>query len=130
MKKIVLLLVPFLLLTACQESLEKRAERVMQEYSDKNCPMQISEYVIMDSCAFETDSHSLHYYYTLMGQMDNDSTLSATAMRQALVDALKNETTTRVYKEAGYSFKYTYYSQSKSGKLIFETTITQEDYGQ
>ncbi len=129
MKKLVLLLTPFLLFTACQESLEERAARVLQEYSDKNCPMQLSESIVMDSCAFETESHTLHYYYSLMGQMDNDSTLDKTKMREMLVGALKNETSTRVYKEAGYSFKYTYFSQSKPGTLIFETTMTKEDYG-
>ncbi len=130
MKKTLLLLTPLLLFAACQESLEKRAARVMQEYSDKNCPMQLNEYIVMDSCAFETDSHTLHYYYTLMGEMDNDSTLNTAGMRDMLVGALKNETSTRVYKEAGYSFKYTYFSQTKPGKIIFEATMTKEDYEQ
>ncbi len=130
MRKFCFLVTSLLLLTSCQESLEKRAERVMKEYSLKNCPMAIDQTVTMDSCAFETDSHTLHYYYTLQGAMDNDSTLNKTAMRQLLVDALKNETTTRVFKEAGYNFKYTYYSQSKPGQLIFETMMTKDDYQQ
>jgi len=49
-------------------------------------------------------------------------------MRQLLLDALKNETTTRVFKEAGYSFKYTYYSQKQKGKILFETVMAKEDY--
>ncbi len=130
MKKVFLLLTPFLFFTSCQESLEKRAARVMQEYSDKNCPMPLDENITMDSCGFETESHTLHYYYTLSNAMDNDSSLNTFAMREMLVGALKNETSTRVYKEAGYNFKYTYYSQSKPGKILFETMMTKEDYGQ
>ncbi|MBQ8158921.1 MAG: hypothetical protein IJ081_07890 [Prevotella sp.] len=128
MKKILIFLLTAGLLSACQESLEKRAERTLQDYSEKNCPMQLSESIVMDSCAFETDSHTLHYFYTFMGNMDNDSTLNTSSMRQLLLDALKNETTTRVFKEAGYSFKYTYYSQKQKGKILFETVMAKEDY--
>ena len=64
-----------------------------------------------------------------MGVMDNDSiTVKAEAMRKLVLDAMRNETSTRVFKEAGYSFKYTYYSQKNVGKVLFETTITKADY--
>lgn len=128
MRKILLFATAILLLTACQESLENRAQRTLKEYSEKNCPMQLSETILMDSCAFEMDTHTLHYYYTLMGTLDNDSTLNTTVMRQMLIDALRNETQTRIFKEAGYNFKYTYYSQTQKGKVIFETLMTKEDY--
>ena len=128
MKKIVSFLLPLILFSACQESLEKRAARTLQDYTEKNCPMQLSETIMMDSCAFEPEGHIMHYYYTLMGAMDNDSTLNKEAMRKLLVEALRNETSTRTYKEAGYSFNYSYYSQKERGKLIFETTMTTEDY--
>lgn len=130
MKKILTLLLTVLLISACQESLEKRAERTLQDYCEKNCPMQLSESIVMDSCSFDINSHTLHYYYTFMGVMDNDSTLNAASMRQMLLEALRNETSTRVYKEAGYSFKYTYYSQKQHGKILFETLMSKEDYAQ
>ena len=128
MRKILLFTTAILLLTACQESLEERAQRVMQEYSDKNCPMQVHECIMMDSCAFEMETHTLHYNYTFMGSMDNDSTMNTTAMRDLLLQKLKNETSTRIFKEAGYTFKYTYYSEQHPGKVLFESTMTKEDY--
>ena len=100
----------------------------MKEYNEKNCPTQLNATIMMDSCAFESDSHTLHYYYTLMGVMDNDSVIKSNNLRDMLIEALKNETSTRVHKEAGYSFKYTYFSQNKKGQLLFETVITKEDY--
>lgn len=128
MKNILFLAVTLLLLTACQETLEERAKRTMQDYTEKNCPMPLSQEITMDSCAFETATHTLHYYYTLMGSLDNDSLLNKDAMRQTLVEALKNETSTRIFKEAGYNFKYTYYSQQQHGQVLFETVMTKEDY--
>ncbi len=128
MKKVVLLLASVFIFAACQESLEERATRVLKEYSEKNCPMQLDPSIIMDSCAFEVDSHTLHYYYSLLGAMDNDSTLPTVQMREALLGALKNETSTRTYKEAGYNFKYTYHSQKQPGKVLFEALMTKKDY--
>lgn len=128
MKKTLFLLLHVLLFSACQESLEKKAERTLKDYTEKNCPIQMSATIMMDSCAFETDSHTLHYYYTLVGAMDNDSVIKANNLRGMLIEALKNETSTRVYKEAGYSFKYTYFSQKEKGRLLFETIMTKEDY--
>jgi hypothetical protein len=127
MKKL-LFLFTILLITACQESLEQRAQRTLKEFSERNCPMPLSDAIMMDSCAFETDTHTLHYYYTFMGAMDNDSTLNTAGMRELLSSSLKNETSVRIFKEAGYSFKYTYFSQSNPGKLLFETTFTKDDY--
>ena len=128
MKRILFLATTILLLTACQESLEERAKRTLQDYSNKNCPMPVSSEITMDSCAFETATHTLHYFYTFKGSLDNDSLLNREAMRNALVTALKNETSTRIFKEAGYNFKYTYYSEKQSGTVLFEATMEKEDY--
>jgi hypothetical protein len=130
MKKIFLLPVLMAVLTACQESLEQRAERTMRDYSEKNCPLKLSESIVMDSCSFEADTHTLHYFYHFSGALDNDSSLNKEGMRQILVDALKNETSTRIYKEAGYNFMYTYFSEKRPDQILFEATMTQEDYGQ
>jgi hypothetical protein len=129
MKKILVFTATILMLAACQESLEQRAQRTLKEYSDKNCPQQITETIILDSCAFETDTQTLHYYYTFMGPMDNDSIATkGEAMRSLLLESVKNDPTTRIYKEAGYSFKYTYFSQKHRNLLRFETIITAKDY--
>ena len=117
------------ILTACQESLEKRAARTWQEYTEKNCPQVITETITMDSCVFETDTRILHFYYRFMGAMDQDSIETKTdTMRKLLLEALRNETSLRVYKEAGYGFAYTYFSDREPGCLRYETYFTKEDY--
>lgn len=131
MKKIFVFTATILMLAACQESLEQRAQRTLKEYSDKNCPQMMNKEntIMLDSCAFETDTHTLHYYYTFMGPMDNDSIATkGEAMRNLLLESVKNDPTTRIYKEAGYSFKYTYFSQKQRGKLLFETCFAAKDY--
>ena len=117
-----------LLLMSCQESLEQLATRTLKEYTRKNCPQQMGETVVMDSCRFESDTHTLHYFYRFQGAMDNDSVLNPGQMRQMLVDALRNETSTRIFKDEGYRFQYTYRSDSHPDRVLFEATLTKEDY--
>ena len=130
MKKVFLLLPVFMFfLTACQESLEKRVQRTWKEYTEKNCPQVITPTITMDSCRFEIETHNLHFYYRFLGAMDNDSIeMKGDAMRKLLLEALRNETSLRVYKEAGYDFTYSYYSDNEPGRLRYEATFTKEDY--
>ena len=117
-----------LTLAACQESLEERAAREAQMYTKKNCPAKISETVIMDSMTFEAQTHTIHYYYTLTGIADNDSTLNPDEARANLLAALKNTTALSVYKEEKYRFAYTYHSEKSPETVLYETTFADGDY--
>ena len=128
MKKIVLFVFASVLFAACQESLEKRTERAMQEFTEKNCPMQISETIVLDSSVFEIAKHNIHYYYRFVGALDKDTIFDNSLLRDALVATLKNDASTRIYKDAGYNFQYTYRLDSNREKIAFETQITKEDY--
>ena len=128
MKQIALFALLGMFLTSCQESLEEQAARAQREFTEKNCPMQLTSTIILDSCSFEAESHTMCYYYQLLGEMDNDGNLNTRMMRQMLVERLKNELSMRVFKEAGYNFRYQYYSQRHPGQILFETTITKKDY--
>ena len=117
-----------LTLAACQESLEERAAREAQMYTKKNCPAKISETVIMDSMTFEAQTHTIHYYYTLTGIADNDSTLNPDEARSNLLAALKNTTALSVYKKEKYRFVYTYHSEKSPETVLYETTFVDGDY--
>ena len=70
----------------------------------------------MDSMVFEPSSRTIHYYYSLVGNADNEQAVNAkkSELRKALRDALKADTGTKGYKDAGFNFRYTY----RSGKLL------------
>ncbi|MBQ7662240.1 MAG: hypothetical protein IKO17_04410 [Prevotella sp.] len=129
MKKLTTLLFMAMLLVSCQESLEDQAERALKDYTEKNCPKYEAETVILDSCRFERDTKTMHYFYTLIGIMDTVSVKDQQdKIHDLLLDELRNSTLTRDYKKAGFSFKYSYYSQKQHGLLLSETTLTKEDY--
>ena len=52
------------------KSLEERAEREAKEFTKKNCPMKVSEYVTNDSMTYEKNSRTIHYYYSIKGKAD------------------------------------------------------------
>ena len=128
MKKFWTLAAFCILLVGCRESLEDRCAREAKEYTEKNCPSKIDKNVILDSMAFERDTHTLHYYYTLTGFADRDSVMEEIDAVGALREDLKNSTTLRVYKENKYRFAYTYHSEKDPQKVLMEVAFTDKDY--
>ena len=128
MKKTVLLLMSIMLLTACQESLEDRCAREAKEFTEKNCPRAVDKEIILDSMAFEKATHTISYLYTLTGTLDNPLKIDSTHFRELLLMEVKNSTNLKLYKDAGYSFRYAYYSEKENGTKLFEATFRKSDY--
>lgn len=126
--KIALVIIGCCLLTACQESLEERCAREAREYTEKKCPMQIDKYTVMDSMSFVQSTHTIIYAYTLHDLLDDTIYLNKQNPRELLLKELKNSTSLKLYKEAGYSFCYTYRSAKNNGTKLFEATFHEKDY--
>lgn len=129
MKRILGVFVLSWLLVSCQESLEEKCAREVREYNEKKCPAPIGENMVIDSLGFDRATHTLHYYYTLKGAADDAERIKNSGAYDLLLDEIKNATSVKEYKEAGYSFSYTYMSAKDKGKVLFEVTFTKEDYG-
>ena len=122
------LLLAALTLGSCQESLNEKCARECRQYTQKNCPAPIDKHTIIDSMTFEASTRTIHYYYTLTGVADSVGLLSREEVHKALKDQLRNTTMMRAYKEEGFNFAYTYYSQSRPELVLFEETLTKKDY--
>lgn len=127
-KRLLLLPIAALTLAACQETLEERCVREAKTYTEKNCPANIDPNTTIDSMAFDVKSHTMCYYYTLSGPADSKEVMAKVNPRKALLEVLRNSTSTKDYKDAGYNFKYIYRSKSKPGTVLFEATFTKNDY--
>ena len=127
-KKLFFAFAAVLLLSACQESLEQRCAREAMEYSKKNCPAPIAKGVTIDSMSFDVATHTLIYSYTLEGVIDDTATIRKNNPREQMLQQLKNATAMKPYKDAGYNFRYTYYSKKKKGEKLFEATFQEKDY--
>ena len=118
-------------LTSCHENLEERTARECKEYTEKYCPMPVAANVVTDSMVFERDTKTIHYYYTLSGPAD---TLlvgeKEKDLRKTLLSDVINAPNLMHYKEAEYSFRYTYYSKKNKGKKLYDYLFTEKDYRQ
>ncbi|MBR0525046.1 MAG: hypothetical protein IJK09_08885 [Prevotella sp.] len=127
MKKIIMIMMAGVLFSACHENLEERAARECREYTQKHCPAPISDILVNDSMVFESASKTVRYYYTLRGVADTTS-LNITNVREEMLNGIKNSAQLKTYKEAGFSFRYTYFSTKHRGKKLFDFTFTPKDY--
>lgn len=129
MKKYLLFPYCLLILTACHENLEDRAAREAKEYTRKNCPVAISEYIVNDSMAYDKDTRTIHYYYTIKGKADTTA-IDWRQARPELIKGVKSATNLRIYKENNFNFAYTYYSEKNKGKTLIDVRITPKDYNE
>ena len=128
MKNTALLLLSILLLTACQETLEDRCAREAREYTEKHCPTLITENMVMDSMTFDKTNKTIGYNYTVKGAIDDSTVINNNEPRKRLLEQVKNSPNLKLYKDAGYSFRYTYYSTKENGTKLFEATFRKSDY--
>ena len=127
MQKIILAFL-LLCLVSCQESLEDRCDREAREFTKKNCPITLNEEVTLDSMTFSKSTLTLNYYYTVSGTLDDAEALEKADARKMLLKELRNTTSIKNYKDAGYKFSYIYWSASKKGKKVANYTFTSKEY--
>ena len=127
MNKYLLIASLAVLVTACHESLEEKAAREAKEFTRRNCPMPISEYIVNDSMTYDADTRTIHYFYTIKGAADTTAINNRQA-KSELIKGVKDATSIRTYKENNFNFAYTYYSAKNKGKILLDVRITPGDY--
>ena len=124
MKKIILLAMSIILLSGCRESLEEQAARNCKEFTEKNCPTPVQLNIRMDSMVYENTTRTIRYYYTLSSPAHK----MQKELRSLLLTAVKSDTGTKIYKDAGFNFRYTYRSEKSPATILFDTTFGAKDY--
>lgn len=117
-------------LVACTESFEDRCRREAREYTERQCPRLIDQYIVMDSMTYEDEPQGFTYHQTVQGELDNDSLLTPEAIstfQEELLARIRKDINLRRYKERGFTFTYRYTSAS-TGKLFTEVSFGPEEY--
>jgi hypothetical protein len=68
------------------------------------------------------------YYYTVSGILDDAEALRENNASSLLLKELKNTAALKLYKDAGYNFRYVYHSSKEKGTRVLETTFRKKDY--
>lgn len=129
--KLELLYIIFILATfvSCQESLKERCAREAEEYTARNCPQKIGMELILDSVTFTEDANVMGYHYTATGTLDDAEMMKTnyTRFRDLMKHEIRNSANLKPYKDAGFSFEYTYTSQ-KDKNILLVLRIEEKDY--
>ena len=124
MRRFLLFALLALLLTGCRESLEDRAAREAETYTEQTCPYHMDKFTTLNAVKFDKATHMFTNEYTLKGDADRElSEAEKENIRVALEQSLTNDTKQRVYLDAGYAYRYIYYSESNPETIIFEATF-------
>ena len=117
-------------LSACHKSLEDRAAQECKEYTEKKCPTPVVNDTRMDSMVYEADTRTIHYYHSFFNEADNKEIIAAhkQELRQTLLAAVKKDMGTKIYKEAGFNFRYTYHSGKAPKTVLFDQTYKKGEY--
>ena len=84
--------------------------------------------IVLDSMTFEKSTHTISYLYTLTGVLDDPLRVDSAKFHELLLMEVKNSTNLKLYKDAGYAFRYAYYSEKNNGTKLFEATFRESDY--
>lgn len=123
MKKILFPVLALLSLSACHhETIEERAEREAQEYTQKVCPTPVVNFTRTDSLVFDKATNTLIYYCSFTDKMDDAKIVDANKQKisDGLREGLLNDTGIKTYREAGIHFKYVVHSDKTPKKVLFQ----------
>ncbi len=115
------------ILASCSESMEEKAKREADEFTEKNCPVPLSRELTIDSLTFNVESKTFTYYQSLSPKYPIED-LNVELTSQALLSSLKNDPSKIRYKEAGYAFRYVYYPLTDPSNTVIDVRFTKKDY--
>ncbi len=112
---------------SCRQSLEERAAADAEEFTRKNCPLNIAENIVQDSMTFDASSRTIAYHYTLSGSLDNALYLKqhAAEYESHFRQGVSTMPELRAYADEGFNFRYVYRS-SESKKILLDIIVNDQ----
>lgn len=120
MKKILLLLVlGTTLLISCHKKTQGEKFKEMVTNENKKYPARLDKNITIDSVAYDVPANKLTYYYSLVGELDNDSLIDKNyaSLYNQLREAVDNSVEMEKYRKFGTTIQYIYLSGSNKKKL-------------
>ncbi len=125
--KYIILATSVMLLAACAETMEEKAKREADEFTEKNCPVPVSRELTLDSMTFDVESRTFITYQSISPKYPIED-LNVEATTEALLSNLKNDPSKMKYKEACYAFRYIYYPLTDPSNKLIDVRFTYKDY--
>lgn len=119
-----------LMAASCQENRMERFEREAKEFTEKKCPQNFDNGVVLDSMVFHQGAENvMQYNYTVSGKLDDASVFAELMadVKPKMLSGVKSAVDLKDLKSSGVTISYRYLS-SKTGKELYRMDFTKEDY--
>lgn len=125
-----LLILLCIFLSCKQETLEQRAQREAKDFTERECPTPWVNDTSIDSLTFSIEKKAFYYHYSFRNNLENKRIIDSLKanLHGELVKSIANETRSKTYKDAGYSFIYIAHAKSNPSKIVYKDTIKAEEY--
>ena len=130
MRAFTLSVIAALALTACHENIEDKAEREAREYTERYCPTPVNNCVRTDSVVFDKSTRVYSYYCTFTDKMDDKVLVDQHRkdLHSQLTQSIRESTSLKAYKEAGFVFAYVCRSQQHPSVVLYTDKFGPKDY--
>lgn len=125
--RLVFLLFVIATMLSCQEEFDQRLAREAKEMTNHHCPQRMDDYTTLDSVVYSIPERTYIRYFTVSPEIPEKIFASKDFLHRSLLKELKNDVSWNACKEEGISFSYIY-RESKSGKIVYSTIVTKEEY--
>lgn len=132
MKHFLLLLMAVVTLMSCHHiTIEDRAAKFASDYTKRYCPTPVKDMQRTDSITFNRQTLTFTFYMTLTGKADDAELVDKASpdLSLALLAELKENTSFKVYKDAGFNFRYVARSETTKD-VLYEQEFTKLQYMQ
>ena len=130
--KYLLWVVAPVLMTSCKKDTltPERIEVKTVYYSQRVCPMQINDNMVMDSVVFHADNPGdYYYYYTVSGILDDDYELPIfiDGQRSIYLSNLKSDAEMEPVMKLGVTVNHVFRSKT-TGKVLYNLAFVSDEY--
>ena len=109
-----------------RETKDEKFKRDCEQFTKKNCPMQMISGICLDSLCYDIESRTRNEHYTIESNLDEN--MLQDMLHGIILKELKNNIDLKPLTDEGITFRYTYHSDT-TGEILFDLTFTREDYG-
>lgn len=106
-------------LTGCQHNDYRAKFQRIAEAENASCPRRLDKSTVMDSTRYDANQNTVHYYYTLSGELDDAIWMkeNAALFQYEMQKAVNNLPETQDYCKHQVLFHIVYHSKS-TGKIL------------
>ncbi len=120
------------LITSCKrKTFDEYLASEAEKFTLTQCPREIDKYIRIDKMEYDSQTHTLHHYYTLKNELEQEKKLTESIIddyRETMLVSIRDDISLKKHKENNVTFCYHYFLEDNKEKEAFQLKFTPKDY--